>query len=126
MYLGRLPGTKEPRARKRLGAFSFYSAPMRLIAGLVLIVGLAAAAAIYLTAEEEQELSTSYVIVVDPATTKTYMRELERFGGKAAVLFDEFDRWFAARWHGKALGVTVAWISVGAAGVLYWVATRRR
>ena len=36
-----------------------------------------------------------------PATTKTYVRELERFGGEAAVLFDEFNGWFAARWHGK-------------------------
>ena len=97
---------------------------MRLIAGLVLIVGLTGAAAIYFTAEEEPELSSSYVIVIDPAMTKTYTRDLERFGGKAAVLFDEFNRWFAARWHGKALGVTVAWIAVGAAAAIYWLATR--
>ena len=94
------------------------------IAALVLAVGLAAGAAIYFTAEEEQQLSTSYVVVIDPATTKTYVRELERFGGKAAVLFDEFNRWFASLWRGKALGVTVAWISAGAAAVLYWIGMR--
>ena len=94
------------------------------IAGFVLAVGLAAAAAIYFTAEDEPQLSTSYVVVMDPATTKTYVRELERFGGKAAVLFDEFNRWFAGRWHGRALGITVAWISVGAAAAIYWLATR--
>lgn len=99
---------------------------MRLIAALVLIIGLAAAAAIYFTAEDEQPLSTSYVITIDPALTKTYVRDLERFGGKAAVLFDDFDRWFAARWRGRALGVTVAWLAVGAAGLLYWIASRRR
>jgi hypothetical protein len=99
---------------------------MRLIAGLVLIVGLATAAAIYFTAEDEPQLSSSYVIVVDPAMTKTYVRDLERFGGKAAVLFDEFNRWFAARWHGKALGVTIAWLSVGAATLLFWISGRSR
>ena len=101
---------------------------MRLIAGIVLIVGLAAAAAIYFTAEDEAPLTSSYVITIDPALTKAYVRDLERFGGKAAVLFDEFNRWFAARWHGKALGVTIGWLSVGAAFVLYWIgqkATRR-
>ena len=99
---------------------------LRSIAAAVLIIGLAAAAVIYFTAEEEPQLSSSYVIVIDPALTKTYVRDLERFGGKAAVLFDDFNRWFAARWHGRALGVTVAWISVGAAGLLYWIASRRR
>ena len=97
---------------------------MRLIAALVLIVGLAAAAAIYFTAEEEAPLTSSYVITIDPALTNTYVRDLERFGGKAAVLFDEFNRWFAARWHGKALGITVAWIAVGAAAAIYWLGTR--
>jgi len=99
---------------------------MRLIAGIVLIVGLAAAAAIYFSAEEEQPLSTSYVVTIDPALTKTYVRDLQRFGGKAAVLFDDFNRWFAARWHGKALGVTVAWISIGVAALLFWISGRSR
>lgn len=97
---------------------------MRLIAGLVLIVGLATAAAIYFTAEEEAPLTSSYVITIDPALTKTYVRDLERFGGKAAVLFDDFNRWFAARWHGRALGVTVAWISIGVAALLFWISGR--
>ena len=97
---------------------------MRLIAALVLIVGLATAAAIYFIAEEEAPLTSSYVITIDPALTKTYVRDLERFGGKAAVLFDDFNRWFAGRWHGKALGVTVAWISIAVALVLFWVARK--
>src|SRR5689334_4746770 len=99
---------------------------MRLVAALVLIVGFATAAAIYFTAEDEPQPSSSYVIVMDPAMTKTYVRDLERFGGKAAVLFDDFNRWFAARWHGRALGVTVAWISVGVAALLYWISGRSR
>src|SRR3954468_17705051 len=96
----------------------------QLAAVLVLLIGLGAAGAIYFNAEEEPQLSTSYVIVMDPATTKTYVRELERFGGKAAVLFDEFNRWFAERWHGRALGVTIGCLSLATAGLLYWIARR--
>jgi hypothetical protein len=40
------------------------------------------------------------------------------------VLFDEFNRWFAARWEGRALGVTIGWISAGAAALLCWIASR--
>ena len=56
--------------------------------------------------------------------TKAYVRQLERFGGKAAVIFDDFNRWFAGLWQGKALGVTVGWISVALAVVLFWIARR--
>ena len=97
-----------------------------LAAVVVLLIGLGAAAAIYFTAEDEPELSTSYVVVIDPTMTKTYVHELRRFGGKAAVLFDEFNRWFAARWHGKALGVTVAWITIAVAALLFWISGRSR
>lgn len=58
------------------------------------------------------------------AASKQYNRQLQRFGGKASVLFDEIQTWFAARWQGKQLGVTVGWISVGAALVLYFAARR--
>ena len=95
----------------------------------MLVVGFAAGAAIYLFADDEQS-ATSYVIVgdsaypVDPSSTKAYVRQLERFGGKAAVIFDDFNRWFAGLWQGKALGVTVAWLSVFAAAVLFAIARR--
>jgi len=95
-----------------------------LAATVVLLIGLGAAAGIYFTAEDEQELSTSYVVVIDPTMTKTYVDELQRFGGKAAVLFDELNRWFAARWHGKALGITVAWIAIAVAALLFWISGR--
>jgi hypothetical protein len=34
------------------------------------------------------------------------------YGGKAAVFFDDFNRWFADLWHGKALAKVVAALSV--------------
>jgi hypothetical protein len=95
----------------------------------VLVVGLSSAAAIYLVADDEPE-STSYVIVgdaaypVDPTRTKTYVRQLERLGGKAAVLFDDFNRWFGARWQGKALGITIGWLSMFVALLLFAIARK--
>src|SRR5438093_4331302 len=104
-------------------------AGLEIMAFLILAAGLLGAAAIYLVAEDEAE-STSYVIVgdsaypVDPTRSKTYVLQLERFGGKAAVLFDDFNRWFASLWQGKALGITVAWLTVLATAVIFGIASR--
>lgn len=106
--IGRLPGTRSPE-RASVSGLSLYSGAMRrpltLIAIAVLFFGFLAAAAIYITAEDEPEPSTSYVVVIDPTMTKTYVRELERFGG-------------------KALGVTVAWIAIAVAALLFWISGR--
>ena len=56
--------------------------------------------------------------------SKPYVRQLERFGGKASVLFDQFNRWFAGLWEGRQLGITVAWITVVVAGGSFIVARR--
>ena len=93
----------------------------------MLAVGFASALVIYFTAEDEPETGVGYVIVnggvyvIPYSASRTYVRDLERFGGKAAVLFDELNRWFAARWHGRALGITVAWIAIALAALLYWI-----
>ena len=97
---------------------------------VVLIIGVLSGTAIYLSADEPEP--SAYIIIgdtaypYDPAMSKPYVRQLERFGGKSAVLFDEFNRWFAALWQGKALGVTIIWLSVGGALLLYWIARRER
>jgi hypothetical protein len=51
---------------------------------------------------------------------------LLRFGGRASVLFDDFNRWFAGLWRGKALGVTIGWLSAGTSLALFLVARRVR
>ncbi|MEQ1853781.1 MAG: hypothetical protein ABMA01_19570 [Chthoniobacteraceae bacterium] len=84
----------------------------------ILVLGLCGALLIYFNADEAPADAIGYLIVDGVAyptagtRSKTYVRDLERFGGKAAVLFDEFNRWFAGLWRGKALASTVAWISV--------------
>ena len=113
-----------------LGAFR-YGMKTRLMAAalFVLIAGMACGTTVYFLAEEPEP--TAYLIVgdtayaVDPTTSKTYVRQLERFGGKAAVLFDDFNRWFANLWQGKTLGITIGALSVLAALLLLAIARRR-
>lgn len=101
-----------------------------LAAILVLITGLLSGAAIYFTAGDPEP--DAYIIVgdtayaYDPATSKTYVRQIERFGGKAALLFDDLNRWFASLWRGRRLGLTIGWISVALALLLFWIAKDRR
>jgi hypothetical protein len=101
-----------------------------IAAVLVLVAGLSAGVTVYFTAVEPPP--TAYVMIgdtayaYDPATSKAYVGQLERFGGKTAVLFDDFNRWFASLWVGKALGITIGWISVAVALILFWLARGRR
>jgi hypothetical protein len=89
---------------------------LKLASALVLAIGLSLAVAIYVIAPEQDESMTMYEMSV----SKQYNRTLRQFGGKASVLFDDVQQWLAARWQGKQLGVTIGWISVGAALVLYF------
>ena len=98
---------------------------LRLGGLIILAAGLCSALFIYLLAEDVPDDSLGYVVVngtVYPLTTsdsKSYRREVQRFGGKTALLFDDFGRWFAQRWQGKTLAGTLAWISIAVALGLY-------
>jgi hypothetical protein len=81
----------------------------------VLVLGLCAAALLYLFADDESETAALYEMQV----SKRYVRQLQQFGGRASVVFDEINRWFAGLWHGTSLALTVAWISVCAAAALF-------
>jgi hypothetical protein len=91
---------------------------LRVASLIVLAVGLCAALLIHLFVEDVPDDSLGYAVVdgaLYPLSTqdsKAYRREVERFGGKAALAFDDFNRWFAHLWQGKKLAKTVAWISV--------------
>jgi hypothetical protein len=91
---------------------------LRLSSLVILVAGLCGAMLIYLLADDIPDDSLGVVIVngtVYPLATrdsKKYRREVERFGGKVALLFDDFNRWFVERWQGKTLGKTLAWISI--------------
>ena len=88
------------------------------IPAVILLIGFGAAIAIYLTAESGPndiagyETEGGYLYPIAPEDSKTYMRNLELFGGKTNVLAREFIHWFTALWHGRSLAFTVAFIAI--------------
>jgi hypothetical protein len=59
---------------------------------------------------------------ITPDNSKMYEHNLELFGGKAAVLANEFRYWFVGLWHGKSLAVTVACITIVVSLGVFFVA----
>lgn len=104
----------------------------RLYAGCVavLIAGALGAGWIWRTADDGPDLSGAYqVIIVDgvprpiaPNESKAYMRDIQRYGGKMAVLFDDISRWWSGLWRGRSLALTVAFLTVVVSCGLFLVA----
>ena len=94
---------------------------------LVLLLGLCAGAAVYVTAGGDSSTTVGYEVIngvaypVAPADSKAYQRDLERFGGKANVLAVEFTHWFAGLWRGKRLAFTVVFLSAVVSLGLYLI-----
>ena len=99
--------------------------PLRLIAVIILVAGWLGALVVYLAAADETghaliyEFGDGSVHAVDPGDSKMYRHELERFGGKAAVLADDLNRWFSSLWRGKRLAITVAFLSAALALLVF-------
>ena len=87
---------------------------LRLAAATTSVVGFASAIWIYLTATAPPENPLGY----EPEDSKQYLRELERYGGKANVVATEITAWFNGLWHGRRLAFTVTCITVLVAGAL--------
>ena len=88
-----------------------------MVSAIVLIAGLGGAALIYLTTDDYSD-NVGYEIIdgqaypINPEDSKTYMHDMEIYGGKANVIADEFMRWFDGLWHGKGLAYTVAFFAI--------------
>ena len=75
---------------------------------LILVVGLCAAATLYVMMDDSEAAEDSYRIMIYNGKSypipvdsdRLYLQHLERFGGKAAVLFAQFNRWFISLWRG--------------------------
>ena len=87
---------------------------LRLAAAATAIVGFVSAIWIYLTAPAPLGNPLGY----EPEDSKQYIRDLERYGGKANVFATELTDWFNGLWHGRRLAFTVACITVLVAGTL--------
>src|SRR5450759_1016037 len=86
---------------------------LRLSCLIIVVAGLCGAMLIYLLAEDVPDDSQGYVIVngtVYPGSTrdsKKYQIELERIGGKQALLFNDLTRWFSGHLASKASHIPI-------------------
>jgi len=83
------------------------------------VVGLLGALLIYVNADDGDADENVQIVIVDGkaykiplASTKMYQRDLRRFGGEAAVLFDDINRWFVRLWRGRSLAIITACVTV--------------
>ena len=87
---------------------------LTLIGAGILIFGLLGAVTIYVTAADQEAETLGYEFVdgvaypILASESKSYRHDLERFGGKSAILADDVQRWFGGLWHGKRLAWTLA------------------
>jgi len=89
-----------------------------IAARLVLLAGVIASTAIYLTASHEEQNA----LVNEFQDSKAYRHELEAYGGKLSIVSDELTRWFSSLWQGETLAFTVAFVSTAVALLLFWSA----
>jgi hypothetical protein len=101
-----------------------------LIGAIIILVGLGSSILIYQSAGNDSNGVLGYEIIdgsaypIRPEDSRMYRRDLELYGGKAAVVVDDFSRWFVGLWHGKSLAFTVAGISIFISFMFFFAATR--
>jgi len=82
----------------------------------ILLVGLAASLAIFLTAKPPAPNPLGY----EPEDSKQYLRDMEVYGGKTNLIASEVREFLASLWHGKRLALTVAVITLVAAWAYHY------
>ena len=98
---------------------------LRRIGVAILIAGLCASALVFVmapVADDGVGEASSSLSVTTVDNSKRYQLELERIGGKSAVLAAEFDDWLAGLWHGTRLAGTLAVLTLGASLLCFCVA----
>jgi hypothetical protein len=90
----------------------------RIIACGILLSGFCCAAAIYLTAPEVPDNPFA-----EYENSKRFAHEVERMGGKAAIVANDISTWLTGLWQGQQLSYTIAVITVIIAVGYYFVAT---
>lgn len=88
-------------------------------AAVILVLGLACSALIAVSASD---VALDAPLGNPLEESKSYRRSLEMYGGRANLLAAQFMEWFAGLWHGKALGITLGWITLAAALIVALIA----
>ncbi len=103
---------------------------LRIVGGVILLIGLVSAVVVYVLADRAADNAVGYDMVdgqayaVSPGSSKRYIHDLEMYGGKAAVMADELNRWFAGLWQGTSLAYTIGIIAATASFGFFFVAAR--
>jgi negative regulator of sigma E activity len=92
-----------------------------LVTAGILLIGFAAAVAIYLTAEDTPESPFA-----EFEQSKRYAHEVQRMGGKMALVANDLTAWFAGLWQGRQLACTVACVTLLVAAGYYVIASANR
>lgn len=102
----------------------------RLLAALVLALGLAGAAGVYIAAEQAELAALddpqgySSALLLSPEHSKKFLRDLEVYGGKANVLMFKFRAWLEGMFQGKSLAYLMAGLSLLVAAGLFYAGGR--
>ncbi len=84
-----------------------------LTSAAILLAGVVSASLVFWSALDEPTDETGSQIVggfIYPNATensKRYIHDLQLYGGQAAVLSDQFMRWFSGLWYGRSLAYTI-------------------
>jgi hypothetical protein len=79
-----------------------------------LLAGLGTALVIYLTDREAPDNPFA-----EYENSKRFLHEVQRIGGKMALVANDLSGWFAGLWQGRQLALTVACLTLVVAA-LYW------
>jgi len=80
----------------------------RRLTAVILVVGFSSALLVYVFARPPAAGHPGY----EPLETKSYVRDLEVYGGKWNVFQEEFRNWFSGLWRGKRLAFPIAVITL--------------
>jgi hypothetical protein len=97
---------------------------LNFISALILLIGLGSALVIYIMAPDATAGVLGYEIIggrmYPIVPDKMYVRNMELYGGDWAVLANDITRWYDGLWQGKSLAVTIAFIAIMSAGVIFF------
>ena len=96
---------------------------MQRIAAGILVVGLSVSAMVFALAPAGVDENDAGPYLSSIGNSKKQRSDLERIGGKAAVVAAEFNEWFDGLWHGRRLAGTLAVLTIGAS-LLCFLASR--
>jgi hypothetical protein len=87
----------------------------------ILLVGFGSAAVIYLTAGDIPDNPFA-----DFEQSKRFSNEVQRMGGKMALVANDASAWFTALWHGRQLAYTIACLTMVCALGYYIIASSNK